>query len=129
MRTLLIVCLMIASPSVAQDADRGSELFGLHCASCHGIGATGDGPMAGVMLVEPANLTTLTARHDGVFPVARVVTRIDGRDPLVSHGSDMPVYGWFFEGQDIAVKTNDGQPILTSQPVVDLMAWLQSVQQ
>jgi hypothetical protein len=55
--------------------------------------------------------------------------RIDGRDPLVSHGSMMPVYGDFFEGTDVATKAETGQPIMTSQPIVDLLAYLQSLQQ
>lgn len=129
MRFLLTILLAMSSPALAQDAERGEALFSLHCASCHGREAQGNGPMASVLTVQPSNLTTLTQRYDGVFPVERVVTRIDGRDPLVSHGSDMPVYGWFFEGQDVAAKTASGQPILTSQPVVDLMAYLESVQQ
>ena len=129
MRFLLTILLAMSSPALAQDAERGEALFGLHCASCHGREAQGNGPMASVLTVQPSNLRTLTQRYDGVFPVERVVTRIDGRDPLVSHGSDMPVYGWFFEGQDVTAKTASGQPILTSQPVIDLMAWLESVQQ
>jgi mono/diheme cytochrome c family protein len=129
MRYLLIALLAACPPALAQDTARGEELYGLHCAACHGATARGDGPMAGVMVIKPPNLTTLTERYEGVFPVERVVTRIDGRDPLVSHGSDMPVYGWFFEGQDVALKTASGQPIMTSQPVVDLVSWLQQVQQ
>jgi hypothetical protein len=82
-----------------------------------------------MMAIQPPDLTRLSASEGGTFPLARVVTRIDGRDPLVSHGSDMPVYGWFFEGQDVAAKTASGQPILTSQPVVDLMAYLETLQQ
>lgn len=57
-----------------------------------------------------------------------MVKRIDGRDPLVSHGSPMPVYGFFFEGRDKALKTPSGQPILTSQPIIDLIAHLQTLQ-
>jgi hypothetical protein len=89
----------------------------------------GNGPMAPVLLVQPADLTTLVARHGGVFPLERVVTRIDGRDPLVAHGSDMPVYGAFYEGgPDVALRTDAGQPILTSQAIADLVAWLRTIQ-
>jgi hypothetical protein len=83
--------------------------------------------MAGVLVIQPTDLTTL-ASADGTFPVARVVARIDGRDPLVSHGSPMPVYGPYFDGQDTSMKTPQGQPILTSQPIVDLVAYLQTLQ-
>jgi len=40
----------------------------------------------------------------------------------------MPIFGDFFEGRGVALKTASGQPIMTSQPVVDLVAWLESLQ-
>jgi mono/diheme cytochrome c family protein len=110
------------------DAATGGALYQDYCAVCHGIAATGGGPMATAMIVQPADLTTLTERYGGAFPMARVAARIDGRDPLVSHGSDMPVYGDFFLGRDVVLKTASGQPLMTSQPIADLIAWLQSVQ-
>ncbi|AVO39268.1 c-type cytochrome [Pukyongiella litopenaei] len=123
------LALMTAAPAaMAQDTGAGEADYRAHCATCHGIEATGHGPMAGVMLIAPADLTGLSAGNGGVFPTERVVRRIDGRDPLVSHGSPMPVYGDFFEGSGAALKTPDGQPILTSQPIVDLVAFLISIQ-
>ncbi len=132
MRILQWIALMafaaIGLPVLAQDAGEGAELYRAHCATCHGIDATGQGPMAGVMVIKPADLSTLAARNGGTFPTERVVARIDGRDPLVSHGSPMPVYGLFFEGNDVAIKAPSGQPILTSAPIADLLAYLQSIQ-
>ncbi len=127
LRTVSIGLATMASQAVAQDVDTGAELYQHYCATCHGIDATGHGPMAGVLVIQPSDLTQL-AGEDGVFPTARVVARIDGRDPLVSHGSPMPVYGPYFEGQDTSMKTPDGQPILTSQPIVDLVAYLETLQ-
>lgn len=112
----------------AQDTAAGAEIYRNHCATCHGIEAGGQGPMAGVLVIKPTNLTKLSASNDGVFPTERVVKRIDGREPLVSHGSPMPVYGYFFEGNDQSIKAPSGQPILTSQPIVDLVSYLKSVQ-
>lgn len=123
---LLGVCL--AGPAVAQDVEDGQALYLRHCVSCHGAEAMGSGPMAPVLLVQPTNLRQLAATNDGVFPTERVVARIDGRDPLVSHGSAMPVYGDFFAGDDTAVKTPSGQPILTSAPIADLLAYLETLQ-
>lgn len=128
-RLLLAAALAVFSPHAwSQDADAGREIFTRHCAVCHGIEATGQGPMQPVLLVAPADLTRLSAGNGGTFPLFRVVKRIDGRDPLVSHGSEMPVYGQFFDGEDVALKTDAGQPILTSQPVADLVAYLQTLQ-
>lgn len=119
--------LAMSTQAVAQDIETGAELYQHYCATCHGIDATGHGPMAGVLVIQPVDLTKL-AEKDGVFPTARVVARIDGRDPLVSHGSPMPVYGPYFDGQDTSMKTPEGQPILTSQPIVDLVAYLETLQ-
>nr|WP_245709701.1 cytochrome c [Ruegeria halocynthiae] len=121
---------LIVVPRVvsAQNAETGAKLYQHYCATCHGLGATGHGPMAGVLVIQPTNLKSL-ADADGVFPTARVVARIDGREPLVSHGSPMPVYGPYFEGNDTAIKTPDGQPILTSKPIADLVAFLKTLQE
>ncbi len=125
---LLIVSLLQMSPLLAQDIRDGEQIFMDLCATCHGIEGTGHGPMAAILTLQPTDLTQLAAREDGVFPTARVVGRIDGRDPLVSHGSPMPVFGDYFEGKDTALKTSSGQPIMTSQPIVDLVEWLQALQ-
>ncbi|MCR9127083.1 MAG: cytochrome c [Rhodobacteraceae bacterium] len=131
MRSVLYLgaAVVLAWPlAAAADDGAGADIYRTYCATCHGIEATGHGPMAGAMVIKPSDLTALSARNGGAFPVERVVRRIDGRDPLVSHGSPMPVYGDFFEGRDVALKTPSGQPILTSQPIVDLVAYLRDLQ-
>jgi len=40
----------------------------------------------------------------------------------------MPPFGGMFEGEDATMKTEAGQPVLTSRAIVDLVAYLQSVQ-
>jgi len=117
-----------AVPALAQDVKQGAELYRVHCATCHGIEGSGQGPMAGVLVIQPSDLSQLAKANGGAFPLERVIKRIDGRDPLVSHGSPMPVYGFFFEGKGKAIKTESGQPIMTSAPIVDLMAFLQTLQ-
>lgn len=129
MNLALVVGFGVATPSLAQDADEGEILYQDHCSDCHGSAADGKGPLANAMIMKPDDLTRLAAENDGVFPMLRVVKRIDGREPLVSHGSPMPVYGQYFEGQGAALKTVTGQPILTSRPIADLVAFLQGVQQ
>lgn len=129
MVTGLAVLTLAAGGAQAQDAGAGQETYERYCAACHGLEGTGHGPMRAVLTLQPADLTALRADNGGAFPLARVVMRIDGRDPIVSHGSPMPIYGSFFEGRDVAIKTDAGQPILTSQPVVDLVAYLQTLQQ
>ena len=71
----------------------------------------------------------LKTENGGEFPTLRVVMRIDGREAIVAHGSPMPVFGDYFEGEDAMLKAETGQPVLTSKPVSDLVAWLESVQE
>src|SRR5581483_12138238 len=61
---------------------RGQAVFATHCATCHGAGARGDGPMAGQLPVRPADLT---AAH------------------IASH-SDGDLFWWIGNG----IKTDDG---------------------
>ncbi len=124
-----LVLAVAAVPALAQDVKKGADLYRVHCATCHGIEGGGQGPMAGVLVIQPGDLTGLAASNGGSFPTERVIKRIDGRDPLVSHGSPMPVYGFFFEeGKGTAVKTANGQPIMTTKPIADLLSYLQSLQ-
>jgi len=72
----------------------GRELFVRYCASCHGDQGRGGGPVAPALRAEPADLTTIAARHDGEFPAAELARYIDGRMPVVAHGTrEMPVWG------------------------------------
>lgn len=72
----------------------GSDLFRTYCATCHGTGAKGDGPLAEMLKVRPADLTRLAARNNGVFDAAMVARIVDGREPVKGHGGkDMPVWG------------------------------------
>lgn len=128
---LTLICSVLAHPLVAEDvgdAARGEEIYMRYCATCHGIEGTGQGPMAAVLTLQPKNLRELSRENGGEFPLERTVKRIDGRDPLVSHGSPMPIFGDYFEGKGAMLKTDSGQPIVTSLPVADLVAYLRGVQ-
>jgi len=129
LRIGMLMAALIGLPAMAQDLSEGARLFQRNCATCHGLDAKGGGPTASVLILQPTDLTQLQRENDDKFPLKRAIWRIDGRDPIVSHGSPMPVYGDFFEGRDVSLKTSSGQPIMTSQPVADLVAWLQTIQQ
>lgn len=122
------LCLA-AGPAMAQDAELGRENFLHYCATCHGLEARGNGPMAPVLTLQPVDLTQLAGRSGGEFPIFDVVARIDGRNPLVAHGSPMPVYGDFFEGKGVTIRDETGSLVMTSQPIVDLVAYLESIQE
>lgn len=125
---VILASLTLTNATQAQDIRAGTQTYERYCAACHGHDATGFGPMRAVLTLLPTDLTALKATNNGHFPVERVVRRIDGRDPLVSHGSPMPIYGSFFEDRDTGLMTERGQIILTSQPVIDLVAYLETLQ-
>lgn len=77
---------------------RGDNLFGAYCSSCHGEDAKGNGPMAAWLKVAPSDLTRISARNGGTFPLQRVNRIISGEEMVPSgHGSrGMPVWGPVF---------------------------------
>ena len=125
----LLVVFMGMGPGVAQDSVMGRDLFLSFCATCHGTDARGDGPMAAILDVLPADLTRLQDDNGGVFPIARAAQRIDGRDPLLAHGGPMPLFGELFEGEDVPIRAETGQPMFTSRAIADLLAWLETIQE
>ncbi|MDO5759309.1 MAG: cytochrome c [Rhodobacterales bacterium] len=100
-------------------AGQGERLFSNKCTICHGLDANGKVPKTPVLL-QPMDLTQLQHNNNGEFPLTITIKKIDGRDPLVSHGSPMPIYGDFFKEHDVSLKRGSGQPIMTSQPIADL---------
>ncbi|QFS83219.1 hypothetical protein FIU97_10305 [Roseivivax sp. THAF40] len=93
---LAAVLLCLATQGAAQDNDHGSELYSQFCATCHGSGAAGDGPLTELLTQEVPDLVGLAARNDGEFPMLDVIHIIDGRTGLRAHGGPMPVYGDVF---------------------------------
>ncbi len=125
---LVLGVLACTEAAQAEDIAEGREVFETYCTACHGMEGRGNGPMSAILTLLPVDLTRLSVENGGVFPTRRVVARIDGRDPLVAHGSPMPVFGEFFEGKGVAMRIENGATLMTSQPVVDLVTYLKSIQ-
>jgi len=130
--TALLAVPFIAVPAavLAQQTAPGADEFRNSCAVCHGEDGRGDGPLAKVLTVKPADLTQIAKRNDGVFPVEKVSETIDGRQQVGAHGTrEMPVWGSRYElevarrygpyGSEAAVKTR----------VHVLVRYLQSIQE
>ena len=99
MSGVLITGLLPASRASAQ-ARPGSAIFGIYCASCHGISAKGDGPLASEMRNRPADLTQIAKQNGGSFPAAQVARIIDRSSPVKGHGGkDMPIWAMSLRNQ------------------------------
>lgn len=82
------------------DRYSGTILFQLHCASCHGENARGNGPVSPFLNVSVPDLTQISASHGGRFPDEEVFRIIDGQAEMPAHGTrHMPVWGYEFFGQ------------------------------
>ena len=76
----------------------GAVLYRHNCAVCHGADGRGAGPAAPALRDRIPDLTLLTKRNRGEFPMFRVsqIIQSDGVD-IVAHGSrDMPMWGDVF---------------------------------
>ena len=103
---------------------RGQESFARNCASCHGTDATGDGPVAATLKVEPANLTQLSQKEGGEFPFWRVHRSVDGRLELPGHGTrEMPIWGFVFRKSQLDTETQIRDRIL------ELVYYIESIQE
>lgn len=122
------VIIAMTGAAEAQDTRAGAEIFSRYCTACHGADGTGSGPMRRVLTLDPPDLTRLAAGNGGVFPRARVIWRIDGRDPLLAHGNEMPVYGDLFAGRYLAIRSETGEVVRSTQPMADLVAYLEGLQ-
>lgn len=75
----------------------GLEMYESFCASCHGVGGEGDGPVAPLIKIHVPDLTQIAHRYGGEFPTEDLHRTIDGRFDRPAHGPrDMPVWGWQF---------------------------------
>jgi len=94
---LLVIWTMagFANVACAQGAKAFSKAeFTRSCAPRHGVTGKGDGPVAKSLARAPADLTSLSQRNAGVFPVSSIYDVIDGRTQISAHGPrEMPVWG------------------------------------
>jgi mono/diheme cytochrome c family protein len=91
----MLAVMLSQGASYAQSTrtDIGKIEFESNCASCHGVSGKGGGPAVEWLRKSPTDLTTLTKRNAGVFPVSRMYDMIEGSN-VASHGTrDMPVWG------------------------------------
>ena len=100
----------------------GADLFQAYCASCHGKGGRGNGPVAPALKATVPDLTVIAKNNGGKFPEARVRRIIIGEGMIASHGSrEMPVWGPIFSQVEADV---DRGPVR----IQNLVKYLESIQ-
>jgi mono/diheme cytochrome c family protein len=81
----------------AGDLETGRHLYAVACAHCHGSSGRGDGPLAAILTVRPSDLTALSARNGGRYPLLQVIHVIDGRSGVREHDGAMPSFGGLYD--------------------------------
>lgn len=117
------------SAQAGEDALPGRQVFLEACAGCHGSEALGDGPTASLLSVEVPDLTRFAARNDGEFDAVLMVQIVDGREGLAAHGGPMPMFGGLLTGPSVLLDGPAGDPVSTSEPILRVVQWLETVQQ
>ena len=126
----LVAVGVACTPAVAQDGIIGVEEYSLSCAVCHGPGGKGDGPMADILTVKPADLTTLARENNGEYPFLRVFQTIDGRTQVTGHGNRaMPIWGDRYEVQSGVEPGTYGSELLVRSRILELVYYVQTLQQ
>ena len=135
--TITALALALAMPVASVFADAGTNAsavaeagradFVAYCASCHGTDAKGSGPAAAALVKPPPDLTRISARRAGAFPMRELAELIDGRASPSAHGSrEMPVWGQRFADE---VLDDPQQAEIVRGKVLMLLVYLQSIQQ
>jgi mono/diheme cytochrome c family protein len=97
----VVLCVFTSAFAItASGADRsdiGKVEYEQSCATCHGLDGKGRGSIAQTFQLSVPDITTLTKRNGGVFPVSRVYDVIDGREEVKAHGTrEMPIWGKYY---------------------------------
>ncbi len=104
----------------------GDEDFAAYCASCHGVEGKGDGAVVATLAKRPADLTQLSAKNGGKFPMTRVMSKIYGyADPTAAEM--MPGFGDLLEGETVLFDSGDGIATPTPLRLVQLAQHVQGL--
>lgn len=114
--------------TTAQAEVTGKSQYMNACATCHGESGKGDGYLAGFLSLTLPDLTTLSQRNDGAFPMLNVIHIIDGRSGVRGHGGEMPVWGDRF-AIDMENPGPFGSEVAVRGRILSLAYYLESIQE
>ena len=125
----LAVLIAAAAPACAQSDDEdaagpvsGKDLFVRHCALCHGLDASGNGPLAAALQIAPADLTRISVEHNDVFPADKIADIIRNGGGVLGHGSTaMLAWGTYF--------AEKRKPEVAKARIKALVDYIESIQQ
>lgn len=108
----------------------GKEEYRESCAACHGLDGRGDGPVAKYLNIKTPDLTQLSRRRGGKFPVQELFHTIDGRQTKGVHGDRaMPVWGDRYKVKATKEFGGYGSETAVRDRIVKLVEYLRTIQE
>jgi mono/diheme cytochrome c family protein len=100
----LLLLSVASTAAIANEkvSDPGKADYMNYCASCHGVDAKGNGPLAPTLKIAPSDLTVITKKNKGNFPYTLLRKTIESRELGLAraHGPrEMPVWGPVFAAE------------------------------
>ncbi len=128
----LFSLITLASVYAVEDETKEADIVGkkefiTYCASCHGSGGKGDGPMVNILKRKPIDLTQLAKNNGNVFPFDRIYGVFDGTYVFAEHGtSEMPIWGYRFIRE--AQQENEPSNVAKAK-ALDIILYIQVIQE
>ncbi|MBT8476853.1 MAG: cytochrome c [Alphaproteobacteria bacterium] len=124
-----LLLLLLVSACMPAPERVGKALYVDHCIACHGKDARGDGPLSSNLDRNVPDLTLIAARNGGEFPLAEVISTIDGYTRSRAGNTVMPEFGIDLQsGPLVYLETGDGIRTPTPSRLVALAEYLRSIQ-
>lgn len=120
------------SPAVAETVDpvaAGKQIYEERCQICHGATGKGDGAVGEMFENRPGDLTMLQPEGQ-FFPYMSVLAKIDGREQVKGHGTEMPIWGDYFMVEaleDRGINPKDAATIVNAR-LASLLFYLATLQ-
>ena len=110
----------------------GKMEFQKNCASCHGMGGKGGGPLVEFLTQTPPDLTLLSKRFGGIYPQEKVYEWIRDAERVRAHGTqEMPIWGDRYSHEIIQKYGYDytGPGSSVQQRILELVFYIGAIQQ
>ena len=104
---LPVLALMACVPATMPEPSEGAALYEDNCAVCHGTSGRGSGDLAQELDMAPADLTLISRRNGGTFPIEQVLSQIDGYTRMQGRDEVMPEYGALLGGETVPVRLGE----------------------